>query len=880
MSEETPDVALLQKQVAYYKKRLDDQAGRLLQSDYAVSGLQRDLLQKRQGFALLASLQHQVAGVKETSQVFRIVAESVNSELGMDRTVVFVPTEVEGEYRVALGLGFQAEVLQRFDALRIQFPREFADGSGLLVHNKGSETTPLVLELKDALELPFFLALPVMGDQGAIGILLTGRTKEVRPLFPPFDKNDIETFRAIAGLISATVKNVRVAVLQEMDRLKTEFFANISHEFRTPITLTLGPLESLLEGRFGEVSDVVRGQAEVMLRNQQRMLGLINQILDLAKLESGRMALRVTRVDDLNAFVGQVVAQFEDLAYKRGLELRTTLDARLADPEVELYADLEKLDRVLFNLLSNAHKFAKQGSIEVATEVTPSAVRLRVTDTGIGIREDQLPHIFDRFRQADGSASREYAGTGLGLALVAEIAKLHGGTVQVFSRYGHGSTFVVELPLGRAHLDPACIVEGGPSAPIPSAGTVLELNEGAGGVGDDTEALNAEVLAQRSNKRPTVLYVDDNRDLRHYIRGLLAPTYHVLLAVDGADGLAKAKAYKPDLVLSDLMMPKMTGTDFCAALRRDVELAATPFVLLTARSTIESKVEGLEDGADDYLSKPFSPAELLARVKNLITIREQHTALKRELLAAREIQRALLPPERQSLPGAALQILFRPCAELSGDFFDVVRADDEVVFYLADVTSHGTAAAQVTYLVREAVRASLAEARAAGALSPGALMARLRTRYAGYGLPLDVGIQLGRLDLRTRELSVVRANAPAALRIRGGRQEMLSGPVVSALSATPGQGPESAEEPCLTCRLDPGEQIFLFSDGAYEFDAGGRPFGMKRLVNLLAEQARGGEDQDGRWREEAWSRMRAAAKERPFQDDITVVRLSLDGGAA
>jgi signal transduction histidine kinase/FixJ family two-component response regulator len=879
MSEESPDVDLLKRQVAYYKKRLDEQAGKLLQADYAVSGLQRDLLQKRQGFALLASLQHKVAGVKETSQVFRIVAESVNSELGMDRTVVFVPTEVEGEYRVALGLGFQAEVLQRFESLRVRFPREFADGSGLLVNNKGSEPTPLVHEIKDALELPFFLALPVMGDQSAIGILLTGRTKEVRPLFPPFDKNDIETFRAIAGLISATVKNIRVAVLQEMDRLKTEFFANISHEFRTPITLTLGPLESLLEGRFGAVSDVVRGQAEVMLRNQQRMLGLINQILDLAKMESGRMALAATRVADLNAFVGRVVAQFEDLAQKRGLELRTTLDPRLTAPDVELYADLEKLDRVLFNLLSNAHKFSRQGFIEVATELTPTSLRLRVTDTGIGIREDQLPHIFDRFRQADGSASREYAGTGLGLALVAEIAKLHGGTVQGFSRYGHGSTFVVELPLGRAHLDPACIVEGGPSAPLPSAGTVLELNEGAGGVGDDTEALNAEVLARRSPGRPTVLYVDDNQDLRHYIRGLLAPTYDVLLAVDGADGLAKAKAHKPDLVLSDLMMPKMTGTDFCAALRRDVELAATPFVLLTARSTIESKVEGLEDGADDYLSKPFSPAELLARVKNLITIREQHTALKRELLAAREIQRALLPPERQSLPGAALQILFRPCAELSGDFFDVVHTDDELVFYLADVTSHGTAAAQVTYLVREAVRASLAETRAAGAVSPGALMSRLRRRYAGYGLPLDVGIQLGRLDLRTRELSVVRANAPAALRIRGARLEMLSGPVVPALSATPGQASESAEEPGLTCRLDPGEQVFLFSDGAYEFDAGGRPFGMKRLVNLLAEQARAGEDRDGCWREEAWSRMRAATKDRPFQDDITVIRLSVGGGA-
>lgn len=253
MSEETPDLALLQRQVSYYKKRLDEQAGKLIQADYAISGLQHDLLQKRQGFALLASLQHKVAGIKETSQVFHIVAESVNSELGMDRTVVFVPTEVEGDYRVALGMGFQDEVIRRFEKLRIRFPREFADGSGLFVINKAAEKTELVVELQTALDLPYFVALPVMGDNGALGILLTGRTKEVRPLYPPLDKGDVETFRAIAGLISATIKNIRVAVLQEMDRLKTEFFANISHEFRTPITLTLGPLESLLEGRFGDV---------------------------------------------------------------------------------------------------------------------------------------------------------------------------------------------------------------------------------------------------------------------------------------------------------------------------------------------------------------------------------------------------------------------------------------------------------------------------------------------------------------------------------------------------------------------------------------------------------------------------------------------------
>lgn len=869
MSNETPDLALLQKQVTYYKKRLDEQAGKLLQADYAVSGLRHELLQKRQGFALLSSLQHKVAGVKETSQVFRLVGESINSELGMDRTAVFVPAETEGEFRVALGLGFQADVLERLGGLRVQFPKEFSQGTGLFLVNKAAEMTPLVRELQAALDLPYFVAIPVMGDQTALGILLTGRTKEVRPLFPPLDEGDVETFGAIAGLIAATVKNIRVAVLQEMDRLKTEFFANISHEFRTPITLTLGPLESLLEGRYGEVSEQIRTQAEVMQRNQQRLLGLINQILDLAKMESGQMALRVSRVDDLNAIVSQVVAQFESLAHKRGLTLRIALDPRVSSPDADIYVDAEKIDRVLFNLLSNAHKFTKRGSIEVATELTERTVRVRVADTGIGIRDDQLPFIFDRFRQADGSASREYAGTGLGLALVSEIAKLHGGAAHALSRYGHGSTFVFEIPRGSAHLAADAVVEreARASGPRQLAGPVVEINEGAGNVADDTEEQNAASLATSSPARPLVLYADDNADLRRYIHGLLAPTYTVLLAVDGKDGLEKVRLYKPDLVLSDLMMPNMTGTDFCAAIRNDVELAATPFVLLTAKSTLESKVESLRDGADDYLSKPFSAAELLARVKNLITIRQQHMTLKRELVAAREIQRALLPAETATFARARLEILFRPCAELSGDFYDFVHDRDDVVFYLADVTSHGTAAAQVTYLVREAWRAALSEVRERGERALGPLLEGLRRRYAAYALPLDVGFQLGWLDQATNELSIIRGNAPAPLRLRASGCEALSARATRGLSSDP---VESSPVDVLKRTLEPGDHVFLFTDGAYEFDAGGRAFGLKRLAKVLSESAA-----DEHWRERAWHLMQQAAGGARIEDDVTVMRLSL-----
>jgi len=314
-------------------------------------------------------------------------------------------------------------------------------------------------------------------------------------------------------------------------------------------------------------------------------------------------------------------------------------------------------------------------------------------------------------------------------------------------------------------------------------------------------------------------------------------------------------------------MPNMTGTDFCAAIRNDVELAATPFVLLTAKSTLESKVESLRDGADDYLSKPFSAAELLARVKNLITIRQQHMTLKRELVAAREIQRALLPAETATFARARLEILFRPCAELSGDFYDFVHDRDDVVFYLADVTSHGTAAAQVTYLVREAWRAALSEVKERGERALGPLLEGLRRRYAAYALPLDVGFQLGWLDQRTNELSIIRGNAPAPLRLRASGCEALSARAAQGLSSDP---VEASPVDVLKRTLEPGDHVFLFTDGAYEFDAGGRAFGLKRLAKVLSESAA-----DEHWRKRAWHLMQQAAGGARIEDDVTVMRLSL-----
>ena len=616
----------LQKELAYYKRRADELAGENLKLDMATGGLKHELSQRRQGFALLSKLQQSIGAHKQISSIFEITIREINSTGAMDRTVLLARTNVEHCYTPSQWLGFHQDVAERFGSLTLRFPPEFALGTGLLLVTKATPATPLIEDIRAAFDLPYFLCLPVMVDNVPLGLILSGRLKEATPLYPPLDQGDVDTFQAIAGLISTSVQNMRVAVLEETDRLKTEFFANISHEFRTPITLTVGPLEQILAGRYGALPEPVREQLHVMLRNQERLLALINQILDLAKLEAGRMQLRASPMPDLNRFVEERVLQFRPLAEQRGVRLDLSLDPRVRG--AELFVDREKFDKLLSNLLSNAVKFTHRGRIEVATELQSHACALTVSDTGIGIKQDQLPHVFDRFRQADGSVSREYAGTGLGLALVKEVAALHGGEVMVHSQYGVGSSFRVSIPLGNAHLDPASVVEF-PDEDLKAVRglpRVVIVDEGAADQ-EGVDEHNGEAERTRDPARPTILYAEDNRDLRNHVRDLLAGDCNVFLAVDGRDGLEKARQYRPDLIISDQMMPQLSGRGLLRAIRGDSELRLTPVIFLTARAGTDVRIESLEAGADDYIAKPFDEAELRARIRTLLRARAQEREL-------------------------------------------------------------------------------------------------------------------------------------------------------------------------------------------------------------------------------------------------------------
>ncbi|NNE35971.1 MAG: response regulator, partial [Rhodothermales bacterium] len=396
--------------------------------------------------------------------------------------------------------------------------------------------------------------------------------------------------------------------LKALDRFKTRFFNNISHEFRTPLTLTIGPLENALTGTYGQLGPAMRAQVEIMLRNSRRLLRLINQLLDLAKLESGKMALRARKGNAVD-FVEGIVYSFTAFATERGIELSCHTDIK----EPDLFYDSEKIEKVIFNLLSNAVKFTVSGSIDVILKdvAETDEVEISVKDTGPGIDERDLPFLFDRYRQVDGTVSRIQDGTGIGLSLVKELVDLHRGRVAVESELGVGSTFSVFLKRGSAHFHAEQLAtdsddsEQAKSAPQNSMAEMV--------VADPDEIVGRSRFVFDESKikpgAPHLLVVDDNADIRDYVKTCLYPNYWVHDASNGVGALAKLETIEVDLVISDIMMPEMDGYELANKIKTNPAYSHIPVIFLTAKASTDRKVEGLEMGADDYVSKPFNARE-------------------------------------------------------------------------------------------------------------------------------------------------------------------------------------------------------------------------------------------------------------------------------
>ena len=457
-----------------------------------------------------------------------------------------------------------------------------------------------------------------------------------------------------AGLINGAVayqfQQRRAEELAELDRAKTAFFSNISHEFRTPLTLIMGPLEEL-GARPAADDPTVRQELDVIHRNGLRLGKLVNTLLDFSRIEAGRVQARYEPVD-LAAFTADLASVFRSAMEQAGLSYQVDC-ATLPEP---VYIDREMWEKVVLNLLSNALKFTFDGTVGVTLWPEGGQAALRITDTGIGVAADEMARLFERFHRIPNARSRSNEGSGIGLALVRELVGLHGGTITADSIEDAGTTFTIRLPFGHDHLPAANVAPAagpdmvsaaadpfveealrwlpGGEAPVdalpPAAGALLRESPGPGGppgpAGPPSPASTARVLL-----------ADDNADMREYLQRLLRASYQVTAVADGLTALDEVRASAPDLVISDVMMPGLDGLALVAALRADPRTADVPVLLLSARAGQEAAIEGLEAGADDYLVKPFSAAELLARVRanvELARLRNHHARWRAALITA------------------------------------------------------------------------------------------------------------------------------------------------------------------------------------------------------------------------------------------------------
>ena len=526
------------------------------------------------------------------------------------------------------------------------------------------------------------VVLPILASGEAVsGFVICG----LNP-FRLYDERYSSFLSLVAAQVAAAVNNGqayeeerrRAEALAEIDRTKTAFFSNVSHEFRTPLTLMLSPLEEVLTKADDRMPPEQRALVDIAHRNGMRLLKLVNTLLDFARIEAGRVMAAYEQVD-LSTFTAELASNFRSATEKAGLHLRVDA-APLAQP---VYVDRDMWEKIVLNLLSNAFKFTFDGEIAVSVKPAADGAHAEVTirDTGTGIPAAELPHLFERFRRVEGARGRSFEGSGIGLALVQELVKLHGGQIRVQSEAGRGSAFIVTIPFGSSHL-PADRL----NAETPQARTNVRaqayLDEALGWLegGEATDRPDASssedlglALSGPAARKKRILLADDNADMRDYVRRLLGALYEVEAVEDGQAALDAAWRQRPDLVLSDIMMPRLDGISLLNALRADDELKDLPVIFLSARAGEEAKVEGLQMGADDYLVKPFSARELLARVAANLEL--SATRAERSLLLQEEAHiLELLNKVGTAVAGElnlerAVQIVTEAATELTGAAF-------------------------------------------------------------------------------------------------------------------------------------------------------------------------------------------------------------------
>jgi PAS domain S-box-containing protein len=533
---------------------------------------------------------------------------------------------------------------------------------------EGLPVGPAQQRLSEVVALPLIL----LGEEWPVGVLIAAVNparrldSEYRTFF---DLIAVQVATAIQNARTREEERKRIAALAEIDRAKTAFFSNVSHELRTPLTLMLGPIENLITENQGSLPPAIKEQLDVASRNGSRLLRLVNTLLDFSRIEAGRIQATFEETD-LSALTVELASVFRSATEKAGLRLELDCPP-LAEP---LFVDRDMWEKVVLNLLSNAFKFTFEGVITVSLRQTGNTAELLVTDTGVGIPSEHLPRLFERFHRVENTRSRTHEGSGIGLALVQELVKLHGGSVHAESTPGQGSAFKVILPLGKEHLpsNRIGVVQANRPASVAASSFVDEalrwlpdtdLPELEGFPSSlEGRTIDRATAADMLVPRPRVLIADDNADMRQYLVRLLAPRYQVATFPDGETILAAARQRPPDLILTDVMMPNLDGFGLLKALRNDPNTKTVPVILLSARAGEESRLEGMQQYADDYLVKPFTARELLVRVSThlkMARVRSEAAEVERRLRAEADLERNRLR-ESFTLAPAAMALLSGP----------------------------------------------------------------------------------------------------------------------------------------------------------------------------------------------------------------------------
>jgi PAS domain S-box-containing protein len=437
-------------------------------------------------------------------------------------------------------------------------------------------------------------------------------------VFKRDDDGGVEKYIGLSQNITTTkaLENEKKqnAILREMNRLKTDFFSSASHEFRTPLSLLLAPLQDVLSDEKGKPSPRHVGKLQMAYRNALRLLKLVNTQLDFATIEAGKMEA-VFQPTDISKFTKDLASNFRSLIESAGLKYIVKCE----DADEPIYLSRDMWEKIVLNLISNAFKFTFSGKIEVLLRDNKKHIQLHVRDTGVGIAQDDLPRIFERFTRIENVKSRAFQGTGIGLTLVKELVALHGGSIKVTSTPGAGTRFIIVIPKGKSHLPQKQIHEFKEASDRDTYASLF-IEEAGAWSSQESDRRNkkriATTLREARPGRQTILIADDNPDMLNYLEEILSNEYTVITVENGRKALEIIEAgLRPDLILSDIMMPENDGMDFLRTVRKKSEFAKIPFVFLSAKSTEDSKILALQNGASDYIVKPFLKSELLSRLK-------------------------------------------------------------------------------------------------------------------------------------------------------------------------------------------------------------------------------------------------------------------------